>query len=1513
MLRRGSEADTLVSRANRWSGRGRSGPIALVSVIVVALAAIVVGTTPDVALAASSLGMDKDASVTNTSPGQSFTYTLVPRCSGLTESCINAVVTDVIPPEVEITALPTSDAEKTVTYNAATRTLTIAFKIPLTPPSPAGSVGLPAGSSRSIELGVQVPENSTAADGTIITNTATVSADNAPSAPATAAVILDVPRVVRPVATKTWADGGAVAGSGEASTITLGVRNASSSTAEVSQLTVEDVTPEVFDRFDVTAIGPVTFPAGADLVTVLACTLPLSACTDDPDFAATAPQAGPAITLPAGVAAAAVTGLKFVFSNAAGTPLPIDPTGGSVAVSTVLRNTLRSTGATYSPTTRDDVVNCAGPAAVDPVAGDVAGQPDCATYSVQPAQATMTLGKAFFSDTNGDYSPDGQAVIGQNSLVSAVVTATNTSPFPIGTLTITEPSVTSPSEFAKMDVTSTRVRFPSGATQATLAVTCASGQVITTQFVAPPTQVDTGVSCPDIGRPTAVSVTFTGADLDGHGTIVPNGVGSLGLQGRLNDTVDDTDVANGVSDCADGTASSTETGIGAAAASACATVAVQPAFVNVDGVKSAELPTLLPGLPRRFNLSFTNRGTIPATGVVLADPADPLAPGNPFNQLRLASLTLPGSPAATAEVWDPNVNGYVAYDAANADLLARSLGFRVTVTGSLAPGARYALSASAVVREGVPIGARIQNCASVTSDGQTPVSFCAPFSTVTEASNGAAIQKAIAPASSVRPQPGLPGQQIQVKFAAQNTGTLWLKRLVVEDTDTAFFDTVDVTGTIRVNFPPSANRVQVDACTGTCAPGDFVNGTPTASQTPTLPAGVAPADVRGIRITFTVNDGSFTIKPGTNFPTSGACTSASVCVTVIPRATLHSDPATPTPDTLSDTVHGGYETTAQAGALAPIGDSAATHQLTTGTASLRFNKSADVSVAPGNPVPFTLTLTNTGTGAVPDPQIVDPFPTGLDFNPTDPTVPYSIAFDLPAGTPEPPTVEFTPITDPAGRVTSLRWSFPGWDLVPGAQVSVTIQAVLAPGVTAGQTIENRAGGSGDRPDLTCTAAGALRPRPITDDASFGDGLYCTSAAQVETLAGNAFRTEKWVTGDPTLGWMNSITGDLLPLRDPTCPLLVVGGVEFTRYPCVARVAPGQGFDFYLRLINTGTNPATEVRLIDVFPTPGDTGVLLTGEQRGTEWDPGPGLLGPIALQGQGTLDTAYTSAATACTSELQRPPGTCAGGAWSSAFDPAARGFRAIVTFPSQLAPGASTALRFRMVAPTAPVGASPDEVAWNSFAHTEFFADSGRTVQLPPTEPIKTGVALVFGDLDVSKVMGDGSTPATAFGFQYECTVTPEVPSPGPAATPVVVASGSFQLGAGQTLRLSALPARASCAVWEPESAGYVSDAPTRGQAKVVTIPVGGGVTAPAAVAIANDPAPPPTTQVPATEPATAPTAPPPTDPGSTTTTSVAGLGGDLPATGASTNAPLLFAAIAVAAGSVLLLGARRRRRRPG
>jgi len=265
-----------------------------------------------------------------------------------------------------------------------------------------------------------------------------------------------------------------------------------------------------------------------------------------------------------------------------------------------------------------------------------------------------------------------------------------------------------------------------------------------------------------------------------------------------------------------------------------------------------------------------------------------------------------------------------------------------------------------------------------------------------------------------------------------------------------------------------------------------------------------------------------------------------------------------------------------------------------------------------------------------------------------------------------------------------------------------------------------------------------------------------------------------------------------------------------------------------------------------------------------------------------------------CTDDLAAQPSACDAADWSADYDPAATAFRAFVTFPATdlLGPGDSTALRFRMAAPPAPTNPEQTATAWNSFAHTDFFLDNGSIVQLPQTEPIKTGVALVYGGLSLTKAVVGEPTPEQAgpYGFEYECLVTPEVADGDPAAEPVIAASGTAQLTAGQTLDVTGIPARAQCAVWEPEPGGLISDAADRATAKQAVIPVDDVTGLPVNVIITNTvpeeepPTTDPTDPTVTTEPTT-PTDPTgSTDPTATTdTTATTGSSATTGSTGSS------------------------------
>ena len=126
-------------------------------------------------------------------------------------------------------------------------------------------------------------------------------------------------------------------------------------------------------------------------------------------------------SLPVGVNTADVTGVRFIFRNAAGTTLPADPTEGRVSFDVKLRDTVRSTGAPLDPKTTKTGTNCADPAAVES-GTPVSGASACVGFSILPNAATVKVDKSFFSDASGSYSSNGIAVAGQSSPVSALTT-----------------------------------------------------------------------------------------------------------------------------------------------------------------------------------------------------------------------------------------------------------------------------------------------------------------------------------------------------------------------------------------------------------------------------------------------------------------------------------------------------------------------------------------------------------------------------------------------------------------------------------------------------------------------------------------------------------------------------------------------------------------------------------------------------------------------------------------------------------------------------------------------------------------------------------------------------------------------------------------------------------------------------------------------------------------------------------------------------------------------------------
>ena len=1404
------------------------------------LLAVGVALAPPASAAPGSLTLSKSSSVGTLQPGEQLAYTLLAGCSGLTEGCINATITDVLPAELEVTSIPQSTVERTVTYDPATRKLTVVFQIALN--NPSGFSGLPAGLSRSIAVGMRLPTETPVQQGQQITNNATFTGIDSVGAPltpanASATVTADVPVEVRPVATKAWAPAAAIAQSGDASVISLGVRNASSTSADVRRLTVSDgnasgSSRDTFERFDVTSLGPiVSYPPGADRVVIGVCTLTaVNACTGgapDTTFTGELSGNGP-FTPPTGVALADITYVSFTFVNSLGATIPYSGTQGVAHVGVRLRDTVRSTGLPLQPQTPLKTTNLALPSALD--AGEVitTGVAASAIFTIQPDTVSVVATKSLYADNAGTWTKNGDIVVGQDSGVSMRVGVTNASAGPVRTLTIVEPSPSAPtSEFAKIDADQARFTWPAGATGATLAVVCRSGASPAHKAFVNSNPAATiaiaSFGCAAGVAPASITLSYTGVNVGGEGTIAAGANSYLDIHGTA-PRVDASDVSNGLTNCAQASAATPTAS--SAVSIACSTATVHNPTPGLGSLtkSSSGVQTIVAGQPLDFTVGFKNTGNVPATNAYVVDPPDPTASPNPFDTVRLTHITVPASPASVTEVWDSRVSAYVPYVASNTALLLNAKGFRVRITGPVPVGATFTVRYSVLLRDGVEPPATFTNCAQFGLNGQdygTP--RCSPTITVVDGSStSASLNKLLSVYDLTRPEPGLPAQKTTVKHVLRNDGPLYLKRLQLIDAEPAFFDAVTFANNMRANMPPGANRVQVDVCTTGCQsnPVVWVNGTATSSTTPGLPAGIVAADVQGVRVTFSNSGGGYALLPTSNLPTTGACPNATFCFDVVVRETLRSAPSTPVPDTITDVSSGAGESRLQTpGTTFPIPPVSADLTLHDGNPVMRFTKGPDSRIASGDLAPFDLTIENTGTTAIVDPVIIDPLPDALTLEDNapggSPGRPFTITYSsMPAGYPtqDPAAVTYTP-TVVSNRTTQVKWAFTGWALPPGGRVDVRIYVTLTPGTLAGDVITNTAGASGSNSGFACD------PVNTTSTTSpLGPALFCTDTATVEALSGNNVNASKWSSGDPALGLYLATTGELVSATDVRCPHYEVAGIDYTRYPCAALVPAGGDLKFLVRLVNAGTDPIDHAVIVDGLPVPGDTGVLLKDHPRDTTWSQQPTMLTPVTVEeGYAGITTGYTDQAFPgfCTDNLNpgAPLSACAG-TFDAAFGATNTGFRTEMQFPSnaRLQPGQGVTLTWTMQSPLTLDAASESPAAWNSFAQKSTFWNSGSGLtELPATEPPKAGAVMRFNTVDVTKdVVGEVPLgAATSYDMQYSCLVAG-----------AEISSGAFTIDAFQTFTLPFQPVGATCFVWEDTVNGGSSPNQGSGNAAVIVVP---------------------------------------------------------------------------------------------
>ena len=502
------------------TSRSRKRALSFRAVLSVLTAAVVlsatfVPTTAAFAAGPAAVRNVKSASATVVGPGDTFNWMIEVGCSVLTDECVNAVLTDVVPPQF---ILPTpgnilltpalSASERTITISG--QTVTVAFHQDLA--SPVGQKGLTNGTvTVTIPVTVRSDLDYTPTPLTVV-NTSQMVADNATMLPSSASVQLIVPLSLSTTATKSFSPATNIAVAGLGTQLTLGGSNTSN--ASVSSLTIQDpVNPAAAGNIFRTALelqtlNSATWPSGATSAVVSLWDSSLAT----PAWVDAAPvNAGNSLTLPAGVNPANAGGIRIIFSSGASAGIPRSASANMVLS---LKNRVGITPGTYSNTAQSVVARDALSA----------NKPVSADYVVTTATSDVSAGKSI--------TPKRMSTVayGMSDLTHGTVTLTggNSGSIPLASLTVSEPS--DPTALDGTNPLSPAhtggglifsgftggVAWPAGATAATITYYFADGTSSVLAATAP------GLPTPGSAkRVTGFSVTFTGTMAQGVSATVP--------------------------------------------------------------------------------------------------------------------------------------------------------------------------------------------------------------------------------------------------------------------------------------------------------------------------------------------------------------------------------------------------------------------------------------------------------------------------------------------------------------------------------------------------------------------------------------------------------------------------------------------------------------------------------------------------------------------------------------------------------------------------------------------------------------------------------------------------------------------------------------------------------------------------------------------------------------------------------------------------------------------------------
>jgi large repetitive protein len=627
--------------------------------------------------------------------------------------------------------------------------------------------------------------------------------------------------------------------------------------------------------------------------------------------------------------------------------------------------------------------------------------------------------------------------------------------------------------------------------------------------------------------------------------------------------------------------------------------------------------------------------------------------------------------------------------------------------------------------------------------------------------------------------------------------------------------------------PLGSNQIEIDAEVDGAT--TWTTGTPMPFTSPAapsnaLPAGVTASHVTGLRVTFTKTDGSIF----SNTAPAAAWTASVPLVADLKPTYLAGQTFTGAiPNAETATSHHPVFGTATMPANATI-------TLGTGTFSVDVVKTPSVATTPaGQFVDWTLQFTNTGTGFLKNPTIVDQLPVDatlsaggpLLFDPTAvPTYVDSAGGQL-AGT---PIQSYNATT----RQVSFAWPA-GSQLAPGEQYQIVLSLQVAPGLlqTYGQVL-NKFTFASDQTLASCTNLTGTQGKTLS-------GKACSTTNFVTVLSASAITTFKGVKGNVDASG-NSTSGatNVTSTSSPCTP----DSDGFYRTPCAANTVIGGSDLWKLQVVNGGNIPSTGITVADVLPHAGDT-LLRASTSRGSTYTPqfaGDVSLITDSLSAGTAMTWQVTDSANACPNYDSDP--TCSSATWSTGPDYLAahsNSYRGVTAVRMQfnfsslsggtLPPAATLKVTYETLnAPSQVSGdhgvpttvPSASSYAWNTFgAYALFGASASRVV-----EPVKAGVEIATGSIQVNKVVSGASASYAPVAYTMTATCVVD----GVQLT--LPSSGALSVNSTSTVpyatRLDGLPVGSVCSIVEAASgASAVGYAPANsaGTAGLVTVTTAG------------------------------------------------------------------------------------------